>query len=496
MMAASRAAFPAFAQRAALPARRALVAARAAAEPKVAEEAASPAAAAAAPAPAAAPAAASTSTSGAAPSVRRPHPARATSPWADPLEVMAFNGTGPELINGRLAMLGFMAALGAELFLQKPVLSLWGASFGTVFKIQLLFIAASLVPLFRGYANDEAFGPFTPEAEKLNGRAAMAAEQSREAAPEDKRAGRATYRPSTYTELVQDAVTAVAAAVADGETRLEVEFPAVSNVDGYKGASDLYIDANIQLALAAARQLAERTGKRVHMLLPDEIEFKRAEDMFKSALATSEGVSMGHFREGRQTLLTSLFFSAGGTSGKVDLPAEAQRADIFLALNASTVELADLETYVNETVKERVVVTWNMELDTLRSDLGLLGFPPKDLQHRFLCLFKPVFYIRQRDYSKSVAVAPFIINYSGALFREYPGPWQVMLRQDNGVYACVAEDAARRYNLGEFKEELMMAMGLNTEGEGSAMAFLRRGYKTSTWWEDDEDKEESKAWRS
>ena len=55
---------------------------------------------------------------------------------------------------------------------------------------------------------------------------------------------------------------------------------------------------------------------------------------------------MGHFREGRQTLLTSLFFSAGGTSGKVDLPAEAQRADIFLALNASTVELADLGGWV------------------------------------------------------------------------------------------------------------------------------------------------------
>ena len=31
---------------------------------------------------------------------------------------------------------------------------------------------------------------------------------------------------------------------------------------------------------------------------------------------------------------------------------------------------------------------------------GLLGFPPKDLQHRFLSFFKPVFYIRQRDYSK------------------------------------------------------------------------------------------------
>lgn len=35
----------------------------------------------------------------------------------------------------------------------------------------------------------------------------------------------------------------------------------------------------------------------------------------------------------------------------------------------------------------------------------------------------------------------------------------------------------RRYTLGEFKEELTRAMGLNTEAEGSPMAFLRRGYK-------------------
>ena len=53
---------------------------------------------------------------------------------------------------------------------------------------------------------------------------------------------------------------------------------------------------------------------------------------------------------------------------------------------------------------------------------------------------------------------------------------QVMLRQDNGEYACVAEDE-KRYNLGEAKEEMMAAMGLNTEVEGSAMQFLRRGYR-------------------
>lgn len=44
---------------------------------------------------------------------------------------------------------------------------------------------------------------------------------------------------------------------------------------------------------------------------------------------------------------------------------------------------------------------------------------------RFLSKLRPVFFLRPRDYSKSVPVAPFIINYSGALFREYPGPWQV-----------------------------------------------------------------------
>lgn len=48
---------------------------------------------------------------------------------------------------------------------------------------------------------------------------------------------------------------------------------------------------------------------------------------------------------------------------------------------------------------------------------------------------------------------------------------------------------------GEVKEELTVAMGLATEAEGSLQQVLRRGVKTSTWYEDDYDQEASHEWR-
>ncbi|KAG1661843.1 hypothetical protein FOA52_011610 [Chlamydomonas sp. UWO 241] len=306
-----------------------------------------------------------------------------------------------------------------------------------------------------------------------------------------------TYRPASYAELVEDAVASILSGMADGEGRMEVEFPPVPvKVDGYKGSSDLFIDSNAQLALAAAKSLAAK-GKRVHVVMPDHGEYVRTYKMFKPSLDLLDGVTLGHLNEAKPgnggfSIATLLGASAPESASK------AAGADVYIIINASCVELPNVQSYMEDNVKPgggKASVVWNLELDTLRGDLGLLSFPPKDMHYTFLATIRPVFFLRPRDYSKSVGVAPFIVNYSGALFREYPGPWQVMLRQDSGEYACIAEDKTR-YNLGDVKEEMLAAMGLNTEEEGSAMQFLRRGYKTATWWEESVEKAQSNKWRT
>lgn len=304
---------------------------------------------------------------------------------------------------------------------------------------------------------------------------------------------------------MEDAIRATCTALERGYNRIEVDYPSLPNAaDSYSGASDDYVDANVQQAIAAGRWLRETKGWKSHIVVPDNEELNRSYNMFKSALELEDGISMGSltgkvqgFGAAAWEELSFLFGAVGRIDEKVLQKAEeaCKVADVFFFINASTIELPEIESYVDRIVGDRPALLWNLELDTLRSDLGLFGFPSKDVHYRFLSQFLPAFYIRQRDYSKSVSVAPFLINYSGALFREYPGPWQVMLRQDGGLLACVAEDK-ERLTLFDFKEELLKAMGLDTEEKGSTLEFLRRGYKTATWWEEDVEQESSSNWRS
>ncbi|EFJ21942.1 LHC-related protein [Selaginella moellendorffii] len=105
-------------------------------------------------------------------------PPQPKKPETSFLDLFAFSGPVPEAVNGRLAMLGFTAALGVELASGRGLLGQLDNGGSSYFVgAALLFTLASLVPLFQGVSIEKASGGiggvFTSKAERWNGRAAM-----------------------------------------------------------------------------------------------------------------------------------------------------------------------------------------------------------------------------------------------------------------------------------------------------------------------------------
>ena len=114
-----------------------------------------------------------------------------------PQQILAFEGWAPEVINGRVAMLGFMLALAGEITTGESFTTQASHNFGELVRTMFVWSLASLFPAFSSNEGYEA-NPFkmagskewefvfrgcppwlavkdrfSPEAEQLNGRAAM-----------------------------------------------------------------------------------------------------------------------------------------------------------------------------------------------------------------------------------------------------------------------------------------------------------------------------------
>eukprot|EP01023_Acetabularia_acetabulum_P028079 TRINITY_DN26544_c0_g1_i3.p1 TRINITY_DN26544_c0_g1~~TRINITY_DN26544_c0_g1_i3.p1 ORF type:complete len:172 (-),score=16.64 TRINITY_DN26544_c0_g1_i3:136-651(-) len=87
-------------------------------------------------------------------------------------DIMKFNGIAPEVINGRLAMLGIVSAAIHEFQTGQTIIQQVQNASVLEWLWYVLWIYASLIPMIKG-ARMEAFGKFTPRAEITNGRAAM-----------------------------------------------------------------------------------------------------------------------------------------------------------------------------------------------------------------------------------------------------------------------------------------------------------------------------------
>ena len=89
---------------------------------------------------------------------------------------------------------------------------------------------------------------------------------------------------------------------------------------------------------------------------------------------------MGYLSEGRKGFMGGLSKVFGNSDNATASPGEAAaKADMYICVNASTIELVDIEKYVAEYVGDKPIVLWNLELDTLRADLGNKLLPTWDL---------------------------------------------------------------------------------------------------------------------
>ena len=298
--------------------------------------------------------------------------------------------------------------------------------------------------------------------------------------------------PTTFIECSRQAAIATRKCMEQGQVLMEVEFPPLPLEyleDSSSSARDI-ADANTRWAIEFAKSFTNRG--QISIIYPDKPELDdaiRYVDMKGGAnpfpnitLATIRSDSISNAGSIDQIIGSIFGATVGGTVEGIP------NTYMYVALVSSTQELTDLEK-LHKMNPKIPIIFFNLRLDFLRGDLGLPLFPGRELHHRFLSTVKPSFLMRSRAFATSLRKPPFIVNYSGLLYRAYPEPYQCILNTGNNKNKVVKTCNERPSNK-EFRDALTESLII----PGVSKSELQTTGNL-VWWEKETEKEISPAWR-
>jgi len=301
--------------------------------------------------------------------------------------------------------------------------------------------------------------------------------------------------PTQFLECTRRAAVATGKLIADGCKLIEVEFPPLplEYLEDSSSSARGIADANTRWAIEFAKGFA--FNGKISIIYPDQ------EELEDSIIYVNKNYGNNFFKENVNITLGTIRIDSLKNAASLDkiigsifgatFSGEVGGIDgtkLYIALVSSTQELPDLEKLHNldPTIP---IVFFNLKLDQLRGDLGLPLFPGRDLHFRFLSKIKPSFIMRSRSFATSLRRPPFIINYSGLLYRNYPEPYQCILNTGDGK-SKLSQTTVERPTNKAFRDALTSSLivpgvpkeELQTKGE-------------LVWWEKEVEKETFKDWR-
>lgn len=234
--------------------------------------------------------------------------------------------------------------------------------------------------------------------------------------------------PQNYVQVVRDAREATQAAIADGHKLIEVEFPTYS-LAAVAGDDDGCAEFNASLNhLRTFCQVFQQQAAKTRILFPDESELRvavqgKSMDPNSGSAALEPVFDQTNFQ--LSALTNPNFLSdAGIIIGQPKVLEQIQRSDelyICAYPHFNVGEIIAIAELYEGAAKEMgtPVVVFNGELDRVRSGYYPSFLYPKigRLAKTFLPAFEAALYIHNFKGSRG-----------GALFRCYPGPWQVLRR--------------------------------------------------------------------